>query len=63
MVAICTEHTKFIKIEATFRENPKAIANQSCDGCYMGHPPSADLRYGEEDSISYSTLIFATIKG
>ena len=28
-----------------------------------GHPPSADLRYGEEDSISHSTLIFAEIKG
>ena len=28
-----------------------------------GHPPSADLRYGEEDSISRSTLFFAAIKG
>ena len=28
-----------------------------------GHPPSADLRYGEEDSISPSTLIFAARKG
>ena len=27
-----------------------------------GHPPSADLRYGEEDSISPSTLIFAAIE-
>ena len=30
---------------------------------YKGHPPSADLRYGEEDSISPSTLICAAIKG
>ena len=29
----------------------------------MGHPPSADLRYGEKDSISPSTLIPAAIKG
>ena len=28
-----------------------------------GPPPSADLRYGEEDIISPSTFIFATIKG
>ena len=28
-----------------------------------GHPPRADLRYGEKDSISHSTLIFAAIKG
>ena len=28
-----------------------------------GSPPSTDLRYGEEDSISPSTLIFAAIKG
>ena len=28
-----------------------------------GRPPSTDLRYGEEDSISSSTLIFAAIKG
>ena len=27
-----------------------------------GHPPSADLRYGEEDSISPSTPIFAAIE-
>ena len=27
-----------------------------------GHPPSADLRYGEEDSISPSTLIVVLIK-
>ena len=27
-----------------------------------GHPPRTDLRYGEEDSISPSTLICATIK-
>ena len=25
-----------------------------------GHPPSADLRYGEKDSISPSTQIFFT---
>ena len=30
---------------------------------HKGHPPSADLRYWEEDSISHSTLIFAAIKG
>ena len=29
----------------------------------QGHPPSADLRYGEEDSISLSTFILAAIKG
>ena len=28
-----------------------------------GHPPSADLRYGEDDSISTSTLICAARKG
>ena len=27
------------------------------------HPPSEDLRYGEEDSISLSTLVLASIKG
>ena len=27
-----------------------------------GHPPSADLRYGEEDSICPSTLIYTAIK-
>ena len=30
---------------------------------YMGRPPSAELRYGEKDNISPSTLIFATRKG
>ena len=30
---------------------------------YKGNPPSADLRYGEENSISPSTLIIAAIKG
>ena len=35
-----------------------------CQHCKnKGHPPSADLRYGEVDSISHSTLIFATRKG
>ena len=28
----------------------------------VGHPPSADLTYGEEGSISQSTHIFAAIK-
>ena len=28
-----------------------------------GQPHSADLRYGEKDSISPITLIFAAIKG
>ena len=28
-----------------------------------GHPPSTDLRYGEKDNISPSTLMFATRKG
>ena len=28
-----------------------------------GHPLSVDLRYGEEDSISPSTLFFAATKG
>ena len=34
------------------------------NGCHVdkGHPPSADLRYGEKDSISPSILIFATVK-
>ena len=27
------------------------------------HPPSADLRYGEEDSINPTTLIFDATKG
>ena len=30
---------------------------------HKGYPPSVDLRYGEEDSISPSTLIFAATKG
>ena len=29
----------------------------------QSHPPSADLRYGEEDSISPGTLILAAITG
>ena len=28
-----------------------------------GHPLSVDLRYGEENSISPSTLVFAATKG
>ena len=28
-----------------------------------GHPPSADLRYGQEDSISPCTLIFFCHQG
>ena len=32
-------------------------------GSQKGHPPSSDLRYGEEDSISPSTLVLAAIKG
>ena len=32
-------------------------------GGHKGHPPSADLRYGEEDRISPSTLIVAALKG
>ena len=31
--------------------------------CYKGNRPTADLRYGEKDSISPSTPIFAAIKG
>ena len=30
---------------------------------FKGHPPSADLIYGEEDSISPNTLVLADIKG
>ena len=30
---------------------------------HKGHPPIVDLRYGEEDSISPSKLVFAAIKG
>ena len=30
---------------------------------WKGHPPSADLRYGDEDTISPSTLISAARKG
>ena len=30
-------------------------------GGHKGHPPSADLRYGEEDIISPSTHIFAAL--
>ena len=33
----------------------------NCSKNIKGHPPSADLRYGEEDSISTSPLIFAAI--
>ena len=32
-------------------------------GCSNKDPLSADLRYGEEDSSSPSTLIFSAIKG
>ena len=32
-------------------------------GFCKGHPLSADLRYGDEDAISPSTLIFAARKG
>ena len=30
---------------------------------WKGHPPSADLRYEGEDSISPSTLVYAAITG
>ena len=30
---------------------------------WKGNPPSADLRYGEADSIGPSTLFFAVMKG
>ena len=30
---------------------------------HKGHPPSTDLRYGDEETISPSTLIFAARKG
>ena len=40
----------------------KRIAN-SMNESVKGHPPSSDLRYGEDDSISPSTLFFAAIKG
>ena len=32
-------------------------------GFVKGHPPTGDLRYGDEDSISPSTLIFSCYKG
>ena len=31
--------------------------------CSKGHSPSADLTYGDEDTISPRTLIFAARKG
>ena len=31
-------------------------------GFLKGHSPSADLKYGEEDIISPSTLVLASIK-
>ena len=39
------------------------IKKNSLLNIIKGHPPSADLRYGEEDSISQSTRLFAAIKG
>ena len=36
------------------------LANRACG---KGQPPSADLRYGEEDNISPCTFIFAAIMG
>ena len=38
--------------DTTTKHTTKLITNK-------GHPPSADLRYGDEDAISPSTLIFA----
>ena len=47
-------YTMFVKYwEVTLEKTPL------CEG----HPPSADLRYEEEDSISLSTPIIAAIKG
>ena len=48
-----------------------AVKNYLFDQCIVflfkylekGHTPSADLRYGEEDSISPNTLVLAAIKG
>ena len=36
---------------------------QSKPQCVKGHPPSADLRYVEEDGISPSTIVHASVKG
>ena len=42
----------------------RAILNGDGEnGRNKGNPPSTVLRYGEEGSISLSTLIFAAIKG
>ena len=39
-----------------------ASLKKSSSKYLKGHPPSADLRYGDEDTISPSILIFAARK-
>ena len=41
----------------------KISTNNKKKSFFKGHPLSADLRYGEENSISPTTLIVAAIKG
>ena len=43
--------------------NSLYIPTQVTIQTFSGKPPSAELRYVEEDRISPSTLIFAAIKG
>ena len=52
-----------VKILTWFYERKKDKKPDTLAFIEKGHPPSADLRYGEVDSISPSTLIFAAIKG
>ena len=52
---------KIVKLFVSRKNNnkKKCINTTLC----KGHPPIVDLRYGEEDIISPSTLILAAIKG
>ena len=51
---------KFCKIKKKYIKLSQALMVKWA--LFKGRPPSADLRYGEEDSISPSTPIFAAIE-
>ena len=62
--------SKFWTVRNIFFDRKSLVhtEEQSCDLYNLkflckGHPPSADLRYGEEDSISPPTQMFASTKG
>ena len=56
--------SKNLKVKINFK-NPKKKRESSIrkKKSKKKSPPSADLRYGEADSVSHSTHIFATRKG